>query len=509
MNLTTNSTTLSKFDYAYDAMSQITSWTRQTDMTATNVYNFQYDGDGRLLNGVLQDSNSGAVSQRYVYGYSQADNRTSEQINDSVTQSTHNNLNQLVSQQAGGPLRFKGSVNETSAVYVAGQIAGLSWTNVNGTNTLFQSYPSVSTGTNVVSIVAHDYNGKSTTNRYQVVEGAAANRLFTYDLNGNLITESNATTVISNVWDAANRLVGIYSNSTYVSLFTYDGLSRRARQTEISSGATNSDNRMLWCGTALCEERTPPAARLIGGSLHRASRSRDRISSPLIILHSIREMTSTNGTVQARYDYDPYGRRMKVAGAMDADFGFTGHYFHAPSGLDLTLYRGFSANLGLWLSRDPVGEPQFRIVSEHKALGKLRRKPLPTVLSDGPNLYSYVGGRPVTSTDSLGLQSYSSEECEALLNQIDSLFAMKGRWGFNNNDLQTQINELNAEYEDNCGDDDEPPQECPINPPSQPAPEPVSSPSPFTSNPPPPQYWVAPIVIIIIIRMLPVLAAAP
>ena len=152
-------------------------------------------------------------------------------------------------------MRFKGSVNETSTVYVAGQIASLIWTNINGTNTLFQGYTSVSGGTNVVSIIAQDYNGTSTTNRYQVVESTSANRTFTYDLNGNLITESNATTVISNVWDGANRLVAVYSNSTYASMFSYDGLGRRARQTEISGGTTNSDNWMLWCETQLCEER--------------------------------------------------------------------------------------------------------------------------------------------------------------------------------------------------------------------------------------------------------------
>ena len=46
-------------------------------------------------------------------------------------------------------------------------------------------------------------------------------------------------------------------------------------------------------------------------------------------LGSVRELTDTAGAVRARYDYDPYGRRTKVAGDLDADFGYTGHYQHA------------------------------------------------------------------------------------------------------------------------------------------------------------------------------------
>src|SRR5437867_185697 len=45
-------------------------------------------------------------------------------------------------------------------------------------------------------------------------------------------------------------------------------------------------------------------------------------------LGSIREMTDSSGVIDARYDYDPYGRRTKLRGDLDADFGFTRHYCH-------------------------------------------------------------------------------------------------------------------------------------------------------------------------------------
>jgi hypothetical protein len=63
-------------------------------------------------------------------------------------------------------------------------------------------------------------------------------------------------------------------------------------------------------------------------------------------LGSIREMVASNGsTIACRYSYDPYGRRTKVSGALDCDFGFTGHYWHAPSSLYLAPYRAYDPGL--------------------------------------------------------------------------------------------------------------------------------------------------------------------
>jgi len=90
-------------------------------------------------------------------------------------------------------------------------------------------------------------------------------------------------------------------------------------------------------------------------------------------------MLDDTGAVRARYEYDPFGRRTRSAGDLDADFGFTGHFFHAASGLHLALYRAYDSDLGRWLSRDPLGEA--------KRL----------------NLYAYAANDPVNRFDPLGL----------------------------------------------------------------------------------------------------------
>ena len=108
-------------------------------------------------------------------------------------------------------------------------------------------------------------------------------------------------------------------------------------------------------------------------------------------LGSVREMTDGSGTIQARYDYDPYGRTTLVSGTNLSDFQYAGYYMHQTSGLYLTMFRAFDPNTGKWLSRDPLGE---RI---------------------GPNLYQYVGNNPVRYTDPLGLEGTGGDTVQETL----------------------------------------------------------------------------------------------
>jgi len=60
---------------------------------------------------------------------------------------------------------------------------------------------------------------------------------------------------------------------------------------------------------------------------------------------------------------------------LEADFGFTGHYFHTPSKLHFAVYRAYDADLGRWLNRDPIEE------------------------EGGINLYGYVANDPINYFD--------------------------------------------------------------------------------------------------------------
>lgn len=76
-------------------------------------------------------------------------------------------------------------------------------------------------------------------------------------------------------------------------------------------------------------------------------------------LGSIRGMTDNSGASVSDRAFDPYGRMTVLSESVAPDFGFAGMYAHTRSGLNLTVFRAHSANLGCWLSRDPIGEEAY------------------------------------------------------------------------------------------------------------------------------------------------------
>lgn len=200
---------------------------------------------------------------------------------------------------------------------------------------------------------------------------------YTYDAAGNRLTETingvtntatyNSLSELANLsipaisdrtcqWDAEQRLVAInYAGTTNRSEFTYDGFGHCVQIVEKTGGTVTSIRRFLWNGRSILEERDGTGqitkrffrqgVKLITGrSAGNYYYTRDHLGS-------IRELTDGTGAIRARYDYDPFGRRTKLSGDLDTDFGFAGHYLHVPSGWSLARFRLYDPNLGRWLSR--------------------------------------------------------------------------------------------------------------------------------------------------------------
>jgi RHS repeat-associated protein len=363
-----DSSTISRFDYAYDLQSNLASWSQQRDTNPAVLWQYEYDAADRLI--AARKSSTATppvVLKRYAYGFDAATNRTSEQIDDSVSGLTYDTRNQLLAQSPSGAMRFSGTVSEPATVSVNGTPA------VVGADNHFAAETPVPTGTSVVSITARDSSGNAQTNQYQLTS-TGANLTFAHDANGNLITDGTRTFT----WDAEDRLIAVTSGS-HTSTFSYDGLSRRVEVIEADSGVTSSDTKFVWCGWSICEARDASGTVLKryfaqgvqdGGTAFFYTRDH---------LGSVQELTDGAGAVRARYDYDPSGRRTKISGDRDADVGFTGHYEHGPSHLTLAPFRAYDADLGRWISEDPMS------------------------LWAGPNLYAYAGGNPTTYVDPLGL----------------------------------------------------------------------------------------------------------
>jgi RHS repeat-associated protein len=138
--------------------------------------------------------------------------------------------------------------------------------------------------------------------------------------------------------------------------------------------------RFVWCGgTQPCEERDASNAVVkryyaqgeqVGGTAYFYTRDH---------LGSVRELMNTANAVQARYDFDPYGRRTS-SGSLDTSVGYTGHHHHV-TGLVQTWYRLYDPELGRWLSRDPLENAE---------------------ILQGPNIYSYALNNPMNRIDPYG-----------------------------------------------------------------------------------------------------------
>jgi|GEM_PF-4781601 len=101
-------------------------------------------------------------------------------------------------------------------------------------------------------------------------------------------------------------------------------------------------------------------------------------------LGSIRELTDNTAAIRARYDFDAWGKRNKMAGDSQTKKGYTGHWEHE-SGLVLAPFRPYDAELGRWLNEDPIQE------------------------AGGINLYAYCENNSINDVDPLGLSSCESK----------------------------------------------------------------------------------------------------
>lgn len=371
--------TQSQHTYGYDTEGKIQTW--QTLVAgSTAKFTFGYNASDELEETVQRAEPSQALLHASRYGYDLSGNRISVLEDSKFASTPANAKNQLTGSSGNGSLLFRGTINEPSTITLAGQAAtvtGLEWS----------GFANVTPGLNSIELkatettVAPGFNAQTTTRHIELTLTADPARTFAYDDNGNM-TDNGATQTYE--WDAANRLVAInYTGTLLKTEFTYDGLSRRVKIVEKDNGTTTSTKQFVWEGFSIAEERD--AGNSVTKSFFGQGEKRGALKLFYATDHlgSIREVTDDTGAVRARYDYTLWGARSTNAitvNAIECDFGFTGHYQHGPGALVVAAFRFYSADLGRWLSRDPIEE------------------------EGGLNLYGYVLNDPINLIDPFGLQ---------------------------------------------------------------------------------------------------------
>ncbi len=211
--------------------------------------------------------------------------------------------------------------------------------------------------------------------------------------------------------NAENRLIMASNNSTVVT-FAYDYMGRRFRKI-VHDGTTATTNYYIYDGWNMIQELTYSQTHTltnyytwgldlsgslqgvplrqgygghaggIGGLLSCSSRSASGTETYYPVTDAngnITEYVTTNGTVAAHYEYNPFGGIIASSGtkASDFHFRFSTKYFDDETGLYNYGMRDLDVELGRWISRDPIGE------------------------EGGINIYGFVGNNSVDFVDSLG-----------------------------------------------------------------------------------------------------------
>lgn len=373
---------ISSHEYTYQPGGNITTWKRNNGLTDT-ITTYGYDAADQLLSALTAATATPSVTtETFGYSYDKAGNRQSEQRDTVMAGFTFNNLNQVLSRNGGGGILVQGNTDEPAQVTVNGKSVTPAADNT------FETVVPGTNGANTIAVTAKDFSPSQNTQTksWSATMSAGATATYTYDGNGNMTGDGSRTFQ----WDAKNRLTRIiYSGTNASTEMAYDGLDRRVSIVEKDGlGTVVSSKAFVWNGLSIADQR-------IGSTISKQYFSegwRDASAGTNYFyerdhLGSVREVVNDSSGVLTRYGYDAYGRGTKLSGTVESDFQYTGHYAHLLSGLYLAPFRAYNAELGRWISRDPLNNAE---------------------MLQGPNLYAYVANSPIQMLDPDGRDAWNA-----------------------------------------------------------------------------------------------------
>lgn len=386
--------------YGYDITGRITSWHWKSGLSfqqppeVDRRWEMNYDAADQLQSVTSYSGDSGVMLEQWGYAYDAAGNRSYEEHDGNGLTIATGAANRLQRRGGAGTIPIRGVVDKAATVTINGQPASVMST-AGGPPFRFSRDFAVTPGQQTFTITATDGSAppQSSTRSYSI-EVPAESRRYEHDRNGNLCVIREGESIVRRYeWDAANRLVKIVYLDNGSTSFEYDGMDQRRIITERDAGGSvQSVTRLLWKDGRVWQEQDAHgrvtrryffngAQTLTYTGTQTTPASTSSVLTTTDHLGSIREVvTFGDGGVEitGRREYDPYGK-MAQSGEVPSHASYTGHWHHERSGLELTLYRAYDAELGRWVNEDPIGEV------------------------GGFNLYGYVENMPVTRVDLLGL----------------------------------------------------------------------------------------------------------
>jgi len=336
-------------DYTYDDLLK----KMQIDFLNGTQTLYQYDQADRLWNLTNKITSSQSIISQFNYGYDMVGNRISMNSQEGTHLYVYDNIYQFqnVNYPEGYPFHdmaynFDGVGNRSSTA--------------NGGTVAYTS--------NIL-------------NQYTNVGGTA----YTYDVKGNLTSDG----INCYTYDYENHLIQVVTPSDTIS-FTYDPLGRRISKTD-SSGTT----KYYYDGDHVIEEYNG------SGMLLRKFIYSSGIDKPIMMddgtnqyyyhfdgLGSVKEITSSSGSIIEKYLYDVYGKFIIKDGfdnilpesIIGNPYAFTARRYDPETGIYYYRARYYSPSLGRFLSPDPI-----------------------YFTTRDVNIYLYVKNNPINFQDPYGL----------------------------------------------------------------------------------------------------------
>jgi RHS repeat-associated protein len=216
----------------------------------------------------------------------------------------------------------------------------------------------------------------------------AGPRTFTYDADGHLTADNQATTILGYTYDASGRLVTAKTGAETTN-YTNDGLGERVTRGGYGASSYAGSKQEFvydpaghllgeYDGNGKAIEETVwlgdlPVAVLAPGSLTYYA-APDQLGAP-------HQLANAGGTTAWHWDHDPFGNGAPT-GSYAYNLRFPGQYFDGETGLHYNGLRDYDPSTGRYVQSDPIG------------------------LGGGVNTYAYVSGNPLSRTDRRGLEDF-------------------------------------------------------------------------------------------------------
>jgi RHS repeat-associated protein len=408
------------FTYQYNSANQ-----RNLALLADGSYwRYGYDALGQVTSGNKYWSDETPVAgQQFGYTFDTIGNRTETEsggdqtgANLRVAYYTNNTLNQITSRSVPGYVDIMGDAIATNAVTVNGVTAYRK-------TEYFREQSAVTNTSAVWDGVTVVGSGQTNTGHIYVPETPEN---YAYDADGNLLSDGRW----NYTWDGENRLTNMTSlsgaptGSRLQLAFAYDYQGRRIQKAVSTNSGGGSfsvyTNVFAYDGWNLLAEVGTSGSLVRGylwgtdlsGSLQGAGGVGGLIevtyygttTTNCFVAHDGNGNVSAlfnaaDGTILANYEYGPFGETIRETGPMAKlnPVGSSDKIGDPETGLVCYGYRFYNPSTGRWLSKDPVYERGF------KAAVRVRKARNRADL----NLYGFVGNRPLTTWDYLGLESAS------------------------------------------------------------------------------------------------------